>query len=154
MRRQKEISLPLSYCDDDLMNSCCLYHLTCDAMRSDVDPVQTSKEIQFEKMLKLILFQAYSLGLVSKTFEKELHGAFTITSRDGAMSTSTLRQLYPACLVIVTSTGSVKRVGYAHGFLFSVKGGRGWIERSEGNPGVSLVPRSNPGHPYQTNNHR
>ena len=39
-------------------------------MRSDVDPVQTSKEIQFEKMLKLILFQAYSLGLVSKTFEK------------------------------------------------------------------------------------
>ena len=26
-------------------------------------------------------------------------------------------------------------------------GGRGWTERSDGAPRVSLVPRSNPGHP-------
>ena len=31
-------------------------------------------------------------------------------------------------------------------------GGRGWAERSEGNPGISIVPRPSPDQPQQTNN--
>jgi len=37
--------------------------------------------------------------------------------------------------------------GFVLRFRHFVLGGRGWTERSEGSPGVSLVPRSNPGHP-------